>query len=156
MQLSAFDLENPLDVQRLENPMLTLSSIQQPLIVIDEIQRRPELFPVLRVLVDQEKNKERKWLILGSASRELIRQSSKMLAGRIGYVELPPFCFFEVPDSQALWLRGGFPRSYLAASDADSLLWRQGYIATFLERDIPNLGFSIPSQQLQRFWLMLA
>jgi predicted AAA+ superfamily ATPase len=150
------DLENPLDLQRLENPILTLSSAEQPLIVIDEIQRRPELFPILRVLVDREEKKGRKWLILGSASRDLIRQSSETLAGRIGYIELHPFCLFEVPNSAPLWLRGGFPRSYLAASDADSLLWRQGYITTFLERDIPNLGFAIPPQQLQRFWLMLA
>lgn len=149
-----FDLEDPLDLQRLENPMLALSDISQPLIVIDEIQRRPELFPVLRVLVDREKNK--KFLILGSASRDLIQQSSETLAGRIGYVELTPFSLFEVKDGAQLWLRGGFPRSYLADNEADSFLWRQSYITTFLERDVPNLGFTIPAQQLQRFWLMLA
>lgn len=150
-----FDLENPLDLARLENPMLALGSISQQLIVIDEIQRRPDLFPVLRVLADQEE-KKRKFLILGSASRDLIRQSSETLAGRIGYIELPPFSLFEVKNSNKLWLRGGFPRSYLATSDADSYLWRQSYIMTFLERDIPNLGFNIPAQQLRRFWLMLA
>lgn len=150
-----FDLENPLDLQRLENPMLALSSATQSVIVIDEIQRKPELFPILRVLVDREKYPQ-KFLILGSASRDLIRQSSETLAGRIGYIELPPFTLPEVKQSTQLWLRGGFPRSYLAETEPDSFLWRKSYIATFLERDIPNLGFQIPPQQLQRFWLMLA
>jgi len=150
-----FDLENPLDVQRLENPLLTFKNIAQPLIVIDEIQRRPELFPILRVLVDEQQDK-RRFLILGSASRDLIKQSSETLAGRIGYIELPPFSLSEVGESQQLWIRGGFPRSYLADTLADSFLWRRNYITTFLERDIPNLGFNIPAQQLQRFWLMLA
>ncbi|HXW85804.1 MAG TPA: ATP-binding protein [Candidatus Bathyarchaeia archaeon] len=150
-----FDLENPLDLARLENPMLALEGIMHTLIVIDEIQRRPELFPVLRVLVDQEKAK-RRFLILGSASRDLIRQSSETLAGRIGYIELPPFSLFETPDMPRLWLRGGFPRSYLATTDDDSYLWRQNYVTTFLERDIPALGFAIPAGQLRRFWLMLA
>lgn len=149
-----FDLENPLDLARLENPMLALSAISDQLIVIDEIQKKPELFPVLRVLIDEEE-KKRKFLILGSASRDLIRQSSETLAGRIGYVELPPFCLFEINDSAGLWVRGGFPRSYLAQSDEDSYLWRQNYIATFLERDIPNLGFNIPAEQMRRFWMML-
>ena len=165
-----FDLENPLDLARLENPMLALQSISQKLIVIDEIQRRPDLFPVLRVLVDStnipldewdlDRNQEiraqqKKFLILGSASRDLIRQSSETLAGRIGYIELLPFSLSEVSNSEQLWLRGGFPNSYLALSDADSYLWRQNYITTFLERDIPNLGFNIPAQQMRRFWLML-
>jgi uncharacterized protein len=150
-----FDLENPLDLARLENPMLTLSPITNQLIVIDEIQRRPDLFPVLRVLAD-ESEKKRKFLILGSASRDLIHQSSETLAGRIGYIELTPFSLFEVKNSEQLWLRGGFPRSYLAKTDPDSYLWRQNYIATFLERDIPALGFKIPAQQMRRFWLMLA
>jgi len=150
-----FDLEDPLDLARLDNPMLALSSLTQELIVIDEIQRRPDLFPVLRVLVDRPENKQ-KFLILGSASRELIRQSSESLAGRIGYIELPPFSLFEVKNSEQLWLRGGFPRSYLASSDTNSYRWRQEYITTFLERDIPNLGFNIPAVQMRRFWLMLA
>ena len=150
-----FDLENPLDVARLENPMLALKNVSQKLIVIDEIQRRPELFPVLRVLVDRE-NKEQQILILGSASRDLIRQSSETLAGRIGYIELFPFSLLEVKETKQLWLRGGFPRSYLASSDADSYLWRQNYITTFLERDIPSLGFNVSPQQMRRFWLMLA
>jgi len=150
-----FDLEDPLDLARLENPMLALESVTQPLIVIDEIQRRPDLFEILRVLVDREKT-DRRFLILGSASRDLIRQSSETLAGRIGYIELPPFSLVETKKTTKLWLRGGFPRSYLASNDAGSYLWRQNYISTFLERDIPALGFDIPAQQMRRFWLMLA
>ncbi len=150
-----FDLENPLDLGRLDNPMLVLSAEPEKLIVIDEIQMRPDLFPIIRVLVDKPDHK-RKLLILGSASRDLIQQSSETLAGRIGYIELPPFCLNEVKNASQLWLRGGFPLSYLASSDADSLFWRQQYIKTFLERDIPYLGFNIPPQQIRRFWLMLA
>lgn len=149
-----FDLENPYDLARLEdNPMLTLSDIQSDLVVIDEIQRRPELFPLLRVLVDE---RPRKFLILGSASRDLLRQSSETLAGRIGYIELPPFSIAEVDDYKQLWLRGGFPRSYLAGSNEDSYAWRQDYITTFMERDIPLLGFNIPPMQMRRLWMMLA
>ncbi len=150
-----FDLEKALDLARLENPMLALSSEPEKLIVIDEIQMRPDLFPVIRVLVDDQAHK-RNLLILGSASRDLIRQSSETLAGRIGFVELPPFSLCETSDVNKLWIRGGFPLSYLASNDSDSFLWRQNYITTFLERDIPNLGFNIPPQQLRRFWLMLA
>lgn len=154
-KVAIFDLENPLDLARLENPMLTLSKLTDQLIVIDEIQRRPELFPVLRVLVD-EGRKNRKILILGSASRDLIRQSSETLVGRIGYIELMPFSLEEAKNSDRLWIRGGFPRSYLAENNEDSFLWRQTYITTFLERDIPSLGFQIPPEQIRRFWLMLA
>ncbi len=150
-----FDLENPLDLARLNNPMLALSAEPEKLIVIDEVQMRPELFPIIRVLVDDPTQK-RNFLILGSASRDLIRQSSETLAGRIGFVELPPFSLGEIDDINKLWSRGGFPRSYLAPNESDSLLWRQEYVTTFLEQDIPNLGFSIPPQQLRRFWLMLA
>ena len=149
-----FDLENPLDLARLENPILALSGLEG-LVVIDEIQRRPELFPVLRVLVDRPE-KTQKILILGSASRDLISQSSETLAGRIGYIEVTPFSLAEVKKTEALWLRGGFPRSYLASNEEESYLWREAYISTFLERDIPNLGFQIPAQQIRRFWLMLA
>ncbi|OGN54419.1 MAG: hypothetical protein A2Y28_04855 [Chlamydiae bacterium GWC2_50_10] len=150
-----FDLENPLDQARMENPMLALSKLTDRLIVIDEIQRAPELFPVIRVLID-DKQKQQQFLILGSASRDLIRQSSETLAGRIGYMELMPFSLDEVDhDSELLWRRGGFPLSYLANSDEESFLWRQSYIATFLERDIPNLGFQISPRQMRRFWLML-
>ena len=151
-----FDLEDPLDLARLENPMLTLSKLEGKLIIIDEVQRAPELFPIIRVLIDDKKKKQ-KFLILGSASRELLRQSSETLAGRIGYMELMPFSLDEVDGNiETLWLRGGFPLSYLAQTDDDSFLWRQSYISTFLERDIPNLGFQIPPQQMRRFWLMLA
>lgn len=149
-----FDLENPLDLAKLENPMLALSKPTSGLIVIDEIQLRPDLFPILRVLIDQ--NKACKFLILGSASRELIRQSSETLAGRIGYIELMPFSLEETHQSPLLWLRGGFPLSFLASNEEESVLWRQSYITTFLERDIANLGFQIPPQQMRRFWLMLA
>lgn len=147
------DLENPFDLARLENPMLTLSNLQSDLVVIDEIQRCPELFPVLRVLVDE---KPRKFLILGSASRDLLRQSSETLAGRVGYLELTPFNISETKEYQTLWLRGGFPISYLANSDKESYAWRQAYISTFMERDIPNLGFNIPPTQMRRLWMMLA
>jgi predicted AAA+ superfamily ATPase len=150
-----FDLENPIDLALLENPLLALSNIPQKLVVIDEIQLRPDLFPILRVLVDNPKI-DNIYLILGSASRDLIRQSSETLAGRIGYIELFPFSLLEVHNSAQLWLRGGFPRSYLAETDDDSYLWRQNYITTFLERDIPSFGFNIPPARLRRFWLMLA
>lgn len=150
-----FDLENPLDLVKLDNPMLTLKPLMAPnaLIIIDEIQRRPGLFPTLRVLVDA--SPQTKVLILGSASRDLIQQSSETLAGRIGYIELFPFSLQELADQQALWLRGGFPSSYLAQTTEDSFLWREAYIRTFLERDIPTLGFNVPAQQVYRFWMML-
>jgi len=147
------DLENPLDLARLENPMLTLSNIEADLIVIDEIQRRPELFPVLRVLVDE---KPRKFLILGSASRDLLKQSSETLAGRIGYIELTPFSLCETKDLKMTWLRGGFPNSFLAEAEDESYAWRQAYISTFMERDIPSLGFNVPPLQMRRLWMMLA
>jgi Predicted ATPase (AAA+ superfamily) len=150
-----FDLENPADVSRLDNPMLAIGQITKTLIVIDEIQRRPDIFPILRVMVDNPKNPY-KFLILGSASRHLISQSSESLAGRIGYVDVLPFSIEETHEANKLWLRGGFPRSYLAVSGEKSAVWRQNYITTFLEQDIPNLGFQIPPQQLRRFWLMLA
>lgn len=150
-----FDLENPLDLARLENPMLTLERLGNNLIVIDEIQRKPDLFQVLRVLIDQSKRTSR-FLILGSASRDLIHQSSESLAGRIGYIEVTPFSIEEVKDQTKLWLRGGFPLSYLAGSEEISYSWRQSYISTFLERDLTNLGFQIPPYQMRRFWLMLA
>lgn len=150
-----FDLENPTDLLRLENPMLALSNIKESIVVIDEIQFRPDLFPILRVIVD-DSTRGNKFLILGSASRDLIKQSSETLAGRIGYIELPPFSLFEVHDAFKLWLRGGFPKSYLADSEDDSYRWRKSYISTFLERDIPNLGFNIPAAHLRRFWTMLA
>lgn len=149
-----FDLENPMHLASLENPFLTLSNYVDRLVVIDEIQRRPDLFPILRVLVDDPIKKYR-FLILGSASRDVIRQSSETLAGRIGYIELPPFTLFETDDREKLLLQGGYPRSYLAESQEDSFLWRTGYITTFLERDLPSFGFDVPSQLMHRFWMML-
>lgn len=148
-----FDLENPKDLARLTNPNLALEGLKG-LIVIDEIQRRPDLFPVLRYLHDYFP--EQKYLILGSASRDLIHQSSESLAGRIGYVELTPFNFLEVTDLTKLWYRGGFPQSYFPESAEQSQKWRFDYIQTFLEQDIPTLGFSIPANQLRRFWKMVA
>lgn len=150
-----FDLEDPAHLARLQNPRLALQDLKG-LIVLDEIQRIPEIFPVLRVLADQKK-KEARFLILGSASRDLIRQSSETLAGRITYVDVHPFSLSEagIENLKTLWLRGGFPPSYLAADDADSRNWREGYIRTFLERDIPQLGFQIPAHAIRRFWMML-
>lgn len=148
-----FDLENPLHLAKLQEPMLALESLEG-LVVIDEIQRRPELFPILRVLVDQ--HKKRKFLILGSASRDLIAQSSETLAGRISYLECTPFLLSEVEQSQNMLYRGGFPRSLLAEHDQGSYQWREDYISTFLERDIPNLGFKVPARTMRRFWMMLA
>ncbi len=147
-----FDLEDVTDLSRLENPKLALQSITG-LIVIDEIQRRPDLFPMLRVLVDGHRDQQ--FLILGSASPDLLRQSAETLAGRISQIELTPFNIRETQNTENLWLRGGFPKSYLAETDVISGQWRQEYIATFLERDIPNLGFRIPAPALRRFWMTL-
>lgn len=147
-----FDLEDPNDEALFVNPKAALNTLSG-LIVIDEVQRAPELFRLLRVLVDNP-DRQQRFLILGSASRDLIRQSSESLAGRIRYLELSPFSFFEVEDPRRLWIQGGYPRAYLA-NDKQSSIWRKEYITTFLERDIPSLGFSIPSRQLRRFWMML-
>ena len=135
------------------DPKLTLAGISG-LVIIDEIQRRPDLFPCLRVLVDREKNATQ-FLILGSASRDLIRQSSETLAGRIAHLELTPFSYPEVKELTPLWLRGGFPKSYLATNNETSWVWRKNYIQTFLERDIPSFGINISPPMLRRFWLML-
>lgn len=123
------------------------------LIVIDEVQLRPNLFKILRVIVD---NSDKKFLILGSASLDLIRQSSETLAGRIAYLEMTPFSLPETQEIQKLWMRGGFPRSFLASTESNSYEWRQFYIKTFLERDIANFGFNISPQTMRRFWTMLA
>jgi uncharacterized protein len=148
-----FDLENPTDLAALDTPMPVLQSLEG-IIIIDEIQRRPQLFPVLRVLVDEPI--KRKFLILGSASRELIHQSSESLTGRISYLELTPFSLYEVDHLECLWLRGGFPKSYLAKTEKQSFEWREDYILTFLERDIPNLGINVPAKTMRRFWMMPA
>ncbi|MES2212702.1 MAG: ATP-binding protein [Pseudomonadota bacterium] len=148
-----FDLENPFDLLRLAEPYSALKPLKG-LIVIDEIQRMPDIFPVLRVLYDDCDDK--KFLLLGSASKQLIQHSSETLTGRIHYKEICPFGFFETHEREKLWLRGGFPRSYLAHDEADSILWRADYIRTILEQDIPNLGFKIPAIHLRRFWMLMA
>jgi predicted AAA+ superfamily ATPase len=147
-----FDLENPQDLALLEAPTLTLPNIDG-LIVIDEIQRRPDLFPYLRYLVD---NENKKFLILGSVSQDLIRQSSESLAGRIAYIELPPFQLREVDDMQKLWIQGGFPRSYLAPDLNTSEKWRVNYIKNFLERDLLAMGIDMNPVNMRRLWSMLA
>jgi len=150
-----FDLEDYKDLSRLNNPTLALENLTG-YIVIDEIQRKPDIFPLIRVLVD--KNPSVKYLILGSASRDLIAQSSETLAGRISYIELGGFSIEEISikELDKLWIRGGFPKSFLAKTDESSFTWRQDFIRTFLERDIPNLGLKIPTKSLRRFWIMLS
>lgn len=149
-----FDLENSQTLRQFQNPQLALETLKGT-IVIDEIQRQPELFPLLRYLVDEDKKK--RFLILGSASRDLIQQSSETLAGRISYHELSGFSLADIKmDWKKLWLQGGMPRSYLAQSNEKSFHWREQYIQTFLERDIPQLGFKIPARTLDRFWHMVA
>jgi hypothetical protein len=150
-----YDLENPVDHARLENPILELRE-KKGLAVIDEIQRKPELFPAIRYMVDN--NPDLKFLILGSASRDLIRQSSETLAGRISYFHLYGLRLHDVGllNYSRLWMYGGFPRSYTAPDDRASYQWRYDYIRTYLERDIPLLGITIPSETLRRFWIMLS
>lgn len=149
-----FDLENDRDIERLKDPLLILPHLKG-LIVIDEIQKQPELFPKLRVLVDN-KSLDQQFLILGSASRDLIQQSSETLAGRISYLELTPFNFSEVHDLPLLWERGGYPLSFLADTTEISVAWRKAFIKTYLERDIPALGLDIHPENLKRFWMMMA
>jgi len=151
-----FDLEDPADDAALTNPKLALGD-KRGLIVLDEVQRRPELLPVLRVLVDRPDNAAR-FLLLGSASPTLVRGVSETLAGRTSFVDMQGFSLEEVGTDawRRLWLRGGFPRSWLSDSDAASFDWRRGFIRTFLERDIPQLGISIPAAALSRFWTMVA
>jgi predicted AAA+ superfamily ATPase len=151
-----FDLEEPTSLARLAEPMTALAPLRG-VIVIDEVQRRQDLFPMLRVLADRRPLSAR-FLILGSASPELLRQSSESLAGRMETITLPGFTLAEV-GARALnrhWLRGGFPRSFLARTHEDSLRWRNEFVQTFLERDLPQLGVSIPAQALRRFWAMVA
>lgn len=155
-QVTRFDLEDPEDLRQLADPMLALRDLRG-LIILDEIQRRPELFPVLRVLADRRPLPAR-FLVLGSASPELLRQGSESLAGRIHYHELTPFRLDEAGPSQVerLWLRGGFPRAFLARTEAESAAWRRDFIRTYLERDVPLLGPRVPAETLHRFWSMLA
>jgi predicted AAA+ superfamily ATPase len=154
--LNYFDLEEAQSLARLAEPDTTLRPLKG-LVVIDEIQRRPDLFPLLRVLADRQPLPAR-FLILGSASPELLRQSSETLAGRIETVPLEGFRLTDL-GADALdrhWLRGGFPLAYTARNDADSLIWRRQFLQTFLERDLPQLGVTIPAVALRRFWSMVA
>jgi uncharacterized protein len=154
--INYFDLEDPISLARLDQPMIALQDLTG-LVVIDEIQRRPDLFPILRVLVDRTPLPAR-FLILGSASPQLLRQSSESLAGRIATIRMSGFSLAEV-GKQAQnehWRRGGFPLSFTAPSEEISLDWRREFVRTFLERDIPQFGFNIPATSLFRFWSLLA
>jgi predicted AAA+ superfamily ATPase len=151
-----FDLENPLDLQRLDEPMAAIAPLRG-LVVIDEIQRRPELFPALRVLMDRKPLAVR-FLILGSASPALLQQSSESLAGRLEIIDIPGFALGEVGIArlEPLWTRGGFPRSFMASSDPDSLAWRESFVRLTVERDLPGLGLGAPPATVRRFWSMVA
>ena len=149
-----FDLENPADLARLDDPGLELRPLRG-LVVLDEIHRLPEIFPLLRVLADRPRTPAR-FLVLGSASPQLLRQTSETLAGRVAFHQLDGFTTTEVDDIDRLWLRGGFPRSYLARSEAASVRWRGSFVDTFLSRDVADLGGSVPPATLRRFWTMLA
>jgi predicted AAA+ superfamily ATPase len=151
-----FDLEDPFSLARLDQPMSALQNLSG-LVVIDEVQRRPDIFPVLRVLADRDPLPAR-FLILGSASPALLRQSSESLAGRITIISMSGFSLEEVgaEAQNQHWRRGGFPLSFLALNEEQSLEWRKDFVRTFLERDIPQFGFTIPSTSLFRFWSLLA
>jgi hypothetical protein len=151
-----FDLEHPVDVRRLDAPLMALEELSG-LVVIDEIQRRPALFELLRVLVDRPRNQAR-FLLLGSASLQLVKGVSESLAGRIGFIDLSGFDLREVGVEYltSLWVRGGFPSSFLAVDEQASTAWREDFIRTFLERDIPQLGITIPAETIRRFWTMIA
>ena len=151
------DLEIPSDLNRLSDAEAFLRANNDHLVCIDEIQRRPNLFPVIRGISDIT-GRDGQLLILGSASSELLRQTSESLAGRIAHLDLTPFLISETgsPAMQKHWLRGGFPDSFLAESDDASFVWRQNFIRTYLEQDIPSLGFNVTTQTIQRLWSMLA
>ena len=155
-RVTFFDLEDPNDLARLADPRLALESLQG-LVVIDEVQHSEGLFRLLRVLVDRPDNCTR-FLVLGSADPTLLRQSSESLAGRIAYHELTPFTVDEAgPESiERLWVRGGFPRSFLSADEEESVAWRRAFVRTFLTRDLPQLGITIPATTMRRFWTMVA
>lgn len=152
-----FDLEDPTDIARLQEPMLAFKDLEG-LTIIDEAQQAPELFRTLRVLVDQRKQQPVQFLLLGSAAMSLRNHSAETLAGRIAYYELGGFSLDEIPSGRQrqLWLRGGLPRSFLAGSDHSSSEWREQFIRTFLERDLPQFGVHVAPQTLRRFWMMLA
>lgn len=153
------DLERPSELAKLTDPELFLSRYADRLIVLDEIQRQPELFPILRALIDETRHPGR-FLLLGSASPQLLRQASESLAGRISFHELAPFDIGEIAPTyfklQDFWLRGGYPPSWLAKTEEASFAWRESFISTHLERDIPSFGIRVPGITLRRFWQMLA
>ncbi|MEA3332638.1 MAG: ATP-binding protein, partial [Pseudomonadota bacterium] len=155
------DLENPADLAKLHDPELFFANHQNKLVCLDEIQRLPEIFAQLRAIIDT-RNHNGQFIFLGSASRDLLRQSSETLAGRLAYLELTPFLYSETAAEtpqlklQDFWLRGGFPQSLLARNQKASRRWRDNFMRTFLERDIPQLGFRIPAQSLRRTWQMCA
>jgi predicted AAA+ superfamily ATPase len=151
-----FDLESPADRTRLANPELALSPLRG-LVVLDEVQAVSGIFPVLRVLADRKPLPAR-FLLLGSASPQIVREASESLAGRVEFLDMAGFDLSEVGPAKwrELWMRGGFPKSYLARSQADSAAWREGFIRTFLERDLPNFGIRVPAPAMRRFWTMLA
>lgn len=151
------DLQNLEDLNKLNDPRLFFKSNAQKIICLDEILLIPDLFSVLRSVVDEDRQNGR-FILLGSASRELVQQSSESLAGRIGYLSLTPFQIGELPtiDQQTCWNRGGFPDSVLAENDEFSMIWRDNFIKTYVERDLPQLGFQIPALQLRRFLIMCA
>ena len=150
-----FDLEDPRSLARLDEPQTALEHLTGT-VVIDEVQRKPDLFPLLRVLADRQQ--ATRYLLLGSASPDLVKEASESLAGRVAYHDLGPLTVDEtgVREWRRLWLRGGFPRSYLADDDAASALWREDFIRSHLERDVPALGISIPAETLRRFWVMVS
>ncbi len=155
------DLEDPADRAKLADPALYLSGHEDKLVILDEVQRAPELFQTLRGLIDKGRRRGRRtgrFLLLGSASLDLLRQSGESLAGRIAYVELGPFNVLEADGDarETLWIRGGFPDSFLADTDKASAIWRENFIRTYLERDIPQLGPRVPAETLRRFWTMIA
>lgn len=158
------DLESPADLLKLSEPLLFLSQHKDKLVILDEVHRKPNIFSVLRVLIDkgrQEGRKKAQFLILGSASPDLLKQSSESLTGRISYLELSGFNLLEVSNQKRkeienLWLRGGFPESYLAKKSTVSFEWREDFIRSYLERDIPQMGFRLPAERLRRLWTMLA
>ena len=155
------DLESPADRARLTDPELYLTDYEDRLVILDEVHRLPGLFQSLRGLIDRGRRRgkrARRFLLLGSASMDLLRQSGETLAGRIAYSDLGPFDVLEVGESHldALWVRGGFPDSFLAGDDDRSLTWRENFIRTYLERDVPQFGPRIPAETLRRFWIMLA
>ena len=155
------DLENPQDIAKLEDPRGYLAKHQGKLVILDEVQRLPGIFKILRGLIDKGIEagfRSGQYLLLGSASIKLLKQSSESLAGRIAYLELTPFSMLEIrqQNRENLWIRGGFPQSFLAINDQQSVTWRSNFIQTYLERDIPLLGPRIPAETLRRFWTMLA